>query len=205
MAGGGTPPAPSPEDHDALSSLMRRAREGSTEALDAVYARAAPRVLSFIRMRLGPSLRARLESRDILQSTLLRSFERLDQLRGDDTRSFLGWLSRIAENEIRDQVDRQFRARRDAAVEVPLDAGLDPAATGRRSPFTDVVIGEELARLERALDTLPEAQREVILLRHFQELPFAQIGARLGKSEDACRMQFARAMTALTLALSGTT
>jgi DNA-directed RNA polymerase specialized sigma24 family protein len=42
----------------------------------------------------------------------------------------------------------------------------------------------------------------VILLRSFEELSFPQIAAILGKSEDACRMQFARAMTALTLALS---
>ncbi len=58
-------------------------------------------------------------------------------------------------------------------------------------------------RLEKALDELGEAQREIILLRHFEELSFPEIGEQLGKSPDACRMQLARAMTVLTLKLRG--
>lgn len=52
------------------------------------------------------------------------------------------------------------------------------------------------------MDTLSDAHREIILLRKFEELSFPDIARRLGKSEDACRMQFARALTALTLALT---
>ena len=61
---------------------------------------------------------------------------------------------------------------------------------------------EEAERLEAALETLSPAHREIILLRKFEELSFAEIGRRLGKSEDACRMLLARAMTALTLTLA---
>ena len=53
-------------------------------------------------------------------------------------------------------------------------------------------------RVEAALETLEEHHREVIVLRKLEELTFAEIGERLGKSEDACRMLFARALTALT-------
>ena len=52
--------------------------------------------------------------------------------------------------------------------------------------------------------SLSPPHREVILLRKFEELSFADIARRLGKSEDACRMLLARAMTALTLKLAGT-
>ena len=51
------------------------------------------------------------------------------------------------------------------------------------------------------LETLSEAHREVILLRQFEELSFPEIAARLGKTDDASRMLFARAMAQLTLAL----
>jgi DNA-directed RNA polymerase specialized sigma24 family protein len=49
---------------------------------------------------------------------------------------------------------------------------------------------------------MPAAEREIIILRKLEELPFPAIGARIGKSEDACRMAFARAMASLTLRLS---
>jgi RNA polymerase sigma-70 factor (ECF subfamily) len=65
-----------------------------------------------------------------------------------------------------------------------------------------VILDERAAQLEAAIESLPSPYQEVILLRKFEELSFADIGRRLGKSEDACRMLLARAMTALTLKLS---
>ena len=67
--------------------------------------------------------------------------------------------------------------------------------------MSQAILNEEAERLERALEALPDAQREVIILRKLEELTFPEIAARLGKSEDACRMMFARAMAALTLRL----
>lgn len=75
-----------------------------------------------------------------------------------------------------------------------------PAAV--RSALSQVILTEEAMRIERALESLPDHQREIILLRQFEELSFPEIASRLGKSEDACRMSFAHAMTALTLGLS---
>ena len=65
-----------------------------------------------------------------------------------------------------------------------------------------MILDERAARLEAALASLSGDHREIILLRKFQDLPFAEIARRLGRSEDACRMLLARAMTALTLALA---
>jgi len=188
---------------DTGSDLLERAKAGSPEALNIVYERAAGRLLAFIRLRLGRDLRARLESRDILQATLLKSFQRLGDLRGNDTRSLMAWLARIAEHEIRDCADHQHRQRRDAAREVPLDAEAPvPAIT--RSALSRVILGEEALRLEAAIESLGADHRDVILMRKFQELSFAEISARTGRSEDAARMLLARAMTALTLKLSET-
>ena len=185
------------------AELLQRARAGSPEALNALYERCAGRLLAFIRLRLGPDLRSRLESRDILQAAMVKSLEHLHDFRGQETGSLMGWLARIAEHEIRDCADYHHRQRRDAAREMPLmdDAPL-PAVT--RSALSRVILDEEAQRLEKALDALPEAQREVILLRKFEELSFAEIGQRLGRTEDASRMLLARAMTALTLKLAET-
>ena len=184
--------------------LIRRAQEGSPEALNALYERCAGRLLAYVRLRLGREMRGRLESRDILQAALVKSLEHLHQLKADNTASLMGWLARIADNEIRDRADYYQRQRRDAARDVPLeDQAPVPALT--RSALSRVILDEQAEQLEAALESLSPAHREVILLRKFEELSFADIARRLGKSEDACRMLLARAMTALTLKLASTT
>jgi RNA polymerase sigma-70 factor (ECF subfamily) len=188
---------------EASTALLFRARAGSADALNELYARYGPRLLSLIRLRMGPGLRSDTDSRDILQATLLKSFQRLDQFGGGDARSLMAWLARIAENEIRDQADRQGRQRRDKAREEPLDAALAVGAP-MRTAVSQLIVDEEAVRVERAIARLEEPHREAILLRKFEELSYPEMAARLGRSEDACRMLVARAMVALTLILQET-
>jgi RNA polymerase sigma-70 factor, ECF subfamily len=187
-------------DEPATADLLEAALTGSGVALERVYERAAPRLLAYIRLRMGRDLRARLESRDILQATLLRSFQRLQDFRGSDTRSLGAWLARIAEREVADRADFHHRQRRDAGREGPLDERTDVPAPVR-SALTQAILDEQARHLESAMESLSAAHREIILLRKYEELSFPEIARRLGKSEDACRMLLARAMTALTLAL----
>jgi RNA polymerase sigma-70 factor (ECF subfamily) len=189
-------------DRHESTALLRRAREGQRDALDALYQRVGGRLLAFIRLRLGRTLRAQLESRDILQATFLKSFEHLQQFEQSDGASLMAWLARIAENEIRDRADFQNRQRRDARLEVPLETAHAGVAAGMRSALTQVILDERAEHLEEALEALDPHYRDVIILRSFEELSFREVGARLGKSEDACRMLFARAMAALTMRMA---
>lgn len=177
--------------------LLERARGGSEAALEDFYRRAARKLLPFIRLRLGRSLRTELESQDILQSVLMKSFARLSQLQ--DPGAVMGWLARMAENEIRDRADYASRERRDAARRVPMEHHAEAVPAPVRQALSQVILTERIEELARALEALPEAQREIIVLRKIEEMSFAEIGAKLGKSDDACRMAFARAMAALTL------
>lgn len=181
--------------------LIRRAQAGSPEALNALYERCAGRLLAYVRLRLGRELRSRLESRDILQAAMVKSLEHLQELKAENTGSLMGWLARIADNEIRDRADYHHRQRRDAAREISLDEDL-PVSAITRSALSRVILDERAQRLEQAMEELSPVHREVILLRKFEELSFPDIARRLGKSEDACRMLLARAMTALTLKLA---
>ena len=189
-------------DRASSTAVLREALAGSDAALDSLYQRYGPRLLSFIRLKMGRSLRARLESRDILQATFLKSFQHLDDFEGTDGRSLLGWLMRIAEHEIRDRVDFHHRQQRYADRDDDLDGHAGVLANRSRSALSRLIADERAATLEAALETLTEPHRHVILLRAFEELSFPEIARLLGKSEDASRMQYARAMTALTLALS---
>ena len=181
------------------TALLARARDGSREALNELYARYGRRLLGLIRLRMGRGLRNRLDSADILQATLLRSFERIGQFEGEAGGSFMAWLGRIAENEIRDRADYHGRQRRDAARAAPLDAAAQAVTSHLRAAVSQLIADEERARLERAIEALEEDHREVILLRKFEELGWAEVAARMGRSEDACRMLLSRAMVALTL------
>jgi RNA polymerase sigma-70 factor (ECF subfamily) len=189
----------------SVTTLLEEARAGSSEALNRLFERCGPRLLSLIRMRMGSRLRARMESGDLLNATLFRAFRAFHTLDAKNTPSLMAWLARVAESEIRDQAERLHAQRRDADLDVPLDAGAAELAANIRSQTSRLVLTEAQQRLERALEELSPEHREVILLRKFEELGYAGIGERLGKSPDACRMLLARAMTALTLRLRGTT
>jgi RNA polymerase sigma-70 factor (ECF subfamily) len=183
------------------TALLERAREGSSEALGALLSTCGARLLSLIRLRLGPRLRERVESRDILQTTLLKALESFGRFEGRETASLMAWLARIAENEVRDQADFHGRQRRDAARQVPLEDAPESSLVERaRSLTSRIALGQRMERLERALETLLPEQREVIVLRRLHEMSYPEIAARLGRSPDACRMLFARSMAALTLA-----
>ena len=94
--------------------------------MNAFDERCARKLLPLIRLKLGRSLRSEVESRDILQVVPCKSFERLDRVK--DPAAVMGWLARLAENEIRDHADFHARDRRDAARRAPLyvAAGLQP-------------------------------------------------------------------------------
>jgi RNA polymerase sigma-70 factor (ECF subfamily) len=189
-------------DRTETTALLRRAKGGDAASLDELYRRCGGKLLALIRLRLGKRLRASMESRDVLQACLLKSFQRLDELEAADGPGLMAWLARIAENEIRDQADFVGRQRRDAARTVELDEGTVELASRLRSALSQAILGEEQQALEAALELLSDEHREVIVLRKYEELSFAEIGRRMGRSEDACRMLLARALTALTLAMS---
>ena len=177
--------------------LLRRAREGSRDALDTLLGDCGERLLAFIRLRLGPDLRSHLESGDVLQVTLMRAFQHIDQFEGDSRRNLAAWLASIAQNAIRDEADYIHRQCRDANRTVPLDQAKQAMAAEVRSEVSRLILKDETKRLEKAIESLDPIHREVILLRKYEELSFQEIGDRLGKTPDACRMLLARALTTL--------
>jgi RNA polymerase sigma-70 factor (ECF subfamily) len=180
--------------------LVGRAREGSPAALSQLVERFSPRLLAVIRLRLGPSLRAHLESRDVLQETWLKAIGRFEGFAGGGGSSFMAWLAQIAANEIRDRADYHGRQRRDGSREARLGpAELDGLAARVRSESSRLALSAEMARLERALEGLSPDHREVIILRKLEERPFREVAERMGRSPDACRVLLARALAALAI------
>jgi RNA polymerase sigma-70 factor (ECF subfamily) len=126
---------------------------------------------------------------DIVQETYVKASRALDGFRGDA--SFRSWLASIALNEARTWVRRTLRKR-----EVSIESIAEPAQTGASA---DVVVARaDLA--ERALEfirTLPDQQRDAVLLRTTEGLPYREIAEALGTSEGSVRVSYHHGMAKL--------
>jgi len=199
------PPAP-PDPLGRTRELVDRAQHGDAEALERLLERYYERVRRIVRVRLGPRLRVRVESGDILQETFATAIARLDRFEMRDEGSFIHWLGKLAERQIHAAADHHGAHKRDARREVPLagtgagdgeDAGLDPAASGLL-PQDLADRGERQALLERCLHELPEAYRELILLRDYAGASWEAVAEHAGRpSADAARMMHAKALVEL--------
>jgi len=131
------------------------------------------------------------ESKDLFQEVFLQAYRSLPQLRAPG--AFRTWLFRITVRRAR----RRLAARPALAIVEDADQFAAPAATDR------IELDEELARMRRALALLPERQREVVVLRHYQDLPFAEIATILGIREDAARANHYQGLKRLRRELYG--
>jgi RNA polymerase sigma-70 factor (ECF subfamily) len=119
---------------------------------------------------------------------------------------FLAWLYTTARRKISNRVRDLGRDKRDARREIgglaeSAMAELGAAYARVSSPSGRALRAEEIARLEAAIDRLPEEQREVVTLAHLAGLSRAEIGEQMGKTEEAVRALLHRAKARLAILL----
>ena len=192
--------------------LVVLAKDGDKSALDQLYRVYGERVRWMVRFRMGRELRSQMDSMDLVQDTLIHALSGLDDFTYKNEGDFVRWLSKIAENSLRDNLDKLHAGKRDIRREVPLDnyrpttAGGFVGTPGPIEATTPSVImsrKEDLNKLEKAIDKLRPEYREVIMLAKIEELSYSQIGDRLGKSTGAVKMLVSRAIVALASAFEG--
>jgi RNA polymerase sigma-70 factor (ECF subfamily) len=187
--------------------LVTMAQEGDDTALGQLCSVYGERVRRIVRFRMGPALRAQLESMDLVQEALMEAIKDLDDFTFSNDGDFLRWLSSIVENTIRDNIDRIYAAKRDIRRQVSLDRvaartnhfGIDghlPAAT--TTPSVVLSLREDLDKLERAMDRLKPQYREVLVLAKIEGLSCKEIAARQNKNPAAVAMSLSRAIVAVT-------
>jgi RNA polymerase sigma-70 factor (ECF subfamily) len=159
-----------------------------------------------VRLRISKKLRSKLESMDLVQEVFIHALDGLGDFTYENEGDFVRWLSKIAENAFRDNLDKLHADKRDIRKERRL--GGDGPTTGGRffgaagpidatTPSAIMSKREDLARLEEAIDKLRPEYRRVILLAKIEELSYSQIGERLGKSAGAVKMIISRAIVEL--------
>jgi RNA polymerase sigma-70 factor, ECF subfamily len=191
--------------------LLRRAKQGDEQALNDLYARYGERLHTVVRLRLGIRLRSKLESCDVVQDALMKALPRVQNADFATSGAFFHWLTAIVENHIRDLADHYAADKRDAARERPLEfqrsgtesvAGPIEGLVTSGTPSMAAMRGEDLSRLEAAVDALPDEQREALLLVRYEGLSLAEAGAKMNRTPDAVRMLVARAVVRLGKALN---
>ncbi len=188
--------------------LVALAQEGDEAAVSQLCSVYGERVRRIIRLRLDQRLRPKLDSVDVVQDALILALGGLQDFTYKNEGDFLRWLSKIAENRLRDILDGFHADKRDVNKEIPFKKegrSTEDGSIGAAGPMGDTtpsVIAcrkEALDRLEKALDKLKPEYKEIIVLKKIEGLSHAEIAERLGKNTGAVRMLLARAMAALTL------
>lgn len=181
--------------------LLREWHEGDGEALAELIRRNLDWVGAFVQRRLGPLVRAKAETQDIVQEAMIDVLTYGPRFEISDEEQFRGLLARIVENNIRDQNKGLRRLRRDAVREKAVTRDsvlcLDPPARSVTRPSQAASRNEETEWVRLALELLDAKDRGVLWLREWEKLPFAEIGERLGIPHNTARMRFQRALPKL--------
>ena len=197
-----------PIDNEETQYLVALAKVGDQSALNRLCRVYGERVRRIIRFRLNQKLRSKLDSVDVVQDVLVQAMGGLKDFTYRSEGDFLRWLSRIAQNKLRDIFDEFHADKRDIRREIPLkeerrSTGSTPGGAigpiGTTTPSVIMCKREALDRLENALDQLKPEYKDVIVLKKIEGLSYAEIAERLGKSPEAVGMLLSRAMTALTI------
>ena len=193
--------------------LVALAKDGDHSALDQLCQVYGERVRRIVRLRMGKELRPRLDSMDLVQDALVSAMGGLGQFTYKNEGDFLRWLAKIAQNTLRDNLDKLYTHKRDVRKEVgPINNrqnstnafGTNIGPVDAATPSIIMSRKEDLDKLEKAIDRLKPEHREVVVLTKIEGLSYQEIGQKLGKSTEAVGMLLSRAMVAWTLAYGKT-
>ena len=164
-----------------------------------------PRLLQLAQQKLHGRVTVRVDAPDVVQETFLQAHRGFDQFSGDDPGAFRAWLERILENTVaralRNHLLLQKRnLNREQSIDVP---GAGSSAPGMQldghltTPSQKAMRHEDEARLARALERLPQAQRVAVYLRHLENWSLAAIAEHMGRTPVATAALIKRGMEAL--------
>jgi RNA polymerase sigma-70 factor (ECF subfamily) len=195
---------------DDVGKLAELAAKGDRAALDKLLERYLPELRAFVRLRAGAVVRARESSSDIVQSVCREVIQHADRFQFPSEPAFKQWLYTTALRKIVNRKEFYLAQKRDAMREVPLsssgalkdDRKLMQCYRNFSSPSRHMMMREELERIERAFEQLPEEYREVITLAHVVGLSRAEIAEQMGKTEGNVRVLLHRALAKMSAILS---
>jgi RNA polymerase sigma-70 factor (ECF subfamily) len=189
-----------------IVQVIARAKAGDRHALGSLLEEYRAYLQMLVWVQIGRRLQSKFDADDLLQETFLEAHRAIVRFRGTTEEEFLGWLRSILAHVFANQVRRYHgTARRDPRLECALESEFEESSAGfaralaapTSSPSQRLIRHERAARLAKALDRLSPAAREILLLRHFQDLSFPEIASRTGRTLDGVKNLWIRALARL--------
>jgi RNA polymerase sigma-70 factor, ECF subfamily len=182
-------------DESGYIQFLAEARSGGQAAMGRLAVLVWERLYPFV----FRTTQDRDATEDVIQETLLTMLCRLDALR--DGERFWAWIYRIAWSKIQDRVrDRRLRSLHETIVRRRGEG--NGCSSGDHDPLDAQVRAETLEQVSTAIAELNRQQRDVLTLRCYEDLPYAEIAARTRTSPDKVRVRFHRAKKSLKARLA---
>jgi RNA polymerase sigma-70 factor (ECF subfamily) len=200
-------------DASQTQELLAQARAGDAAAVNGLLDRHREALRRMVALRMDRAMQQRVDASDIVQDTLIEANRRLQEYLADPRLPFHLWLRHIARDRLIDAHRRhRVAARRSVDREQPLEAPghfdqstMDLAAQlcdRELTPAAAATRNEMERRFQAAIERLDDSDREVILLRHFEQLSNQETAQVLGMTEPAAGMRYLRAVRRLRALLN---
>lgn len=195
----------------STDDLLRHAAKGDLAAWNALLDRHRERLRRMIALRLDRRLAARLDPSDVVQETLAEAARRLPDYLMTRPVAFYPWLRALAHDRLVEEHRRHVGA---AQRSVERESAPVPIADGSAEGLADILAGHETSPTKRVrreelrdqvratLALLKVSDREVLILRHLEELSVAETAAVLQISEGAVRVRHLRALERFRLLIA---
>jgi RNA polymerase sigma-70 factor, ECF subfamily len=197
-----------PSHPDTDEALLGRIHAGDQDALGEIFTRSRERLLKMVRLRLDRRLQGRIDPDDVLQEAFVDAARRLSAYAADPRMPPFLWLRFLTMQRLQTLHRLHLGAKsREAGREVSLFNGSQPVADSRSlaaqllgrltTPSRAAIRAENQLKIQEALNALDLIDREILALRHYEELNNEETAAVLGIHKAAASNRYVRALRRL--------
>jgi RNA polymerase sigma-70 factor (ECF subfamily) len=187
--------------------FLKAARSGDRTAFDALFDRYRDRLRRMVELRLNRKLWGRVDPSDIVQDALLQAAKHVDEYVRDPRIEPYLWLRTLTQQHLL-AIHRHHLGtdKRDAALEVAVGRGhlgassaslASLAVADATSPSSAAARAEQVIVLEALIDSMEPIDREILALRHFEQMGNSEAASVLGIGETTAAQRFLRALKRL--------
>lgn len=176
--------------------VIRRIKSGDVDAREELLRRFLPLLRRWAHGRLPRQIRDLNDTDDLVQVTLVKALQRLDEFDSSGPGAFLAYLRMALLNQVRDEIRRHQRRPEHSEIDTEIGDSDAPA-------IIDQLVGSERVQAyEQALAALPKRQQGLIVMRVEFGMSYPEIAAEVGSTPDAVRVMVARAILQLSRQLT---
>jgi RNA polymerase sigma-70 factor (ECF subfamily) len=192
------------ETDPVIAELISRLRVGDHAALAELFDKHREKLRRMVQLRLDHRLAGRVSASDVLQEAYIDALKRVEHYFDKPDQPFFGWLRLVVGQRLADIHREHLAQKRNAGRDVPIHAGATDSAClaacllgNLPSPSHAARRNEVFSRLEQALEQMDPVDREVLALRHFEELSNTETASLLEIQPAAASKRYVRALARL--------